>query len=75
MTSMYLGGEIGAGYVHYRTEAQSLWQAHAHLEGVWLRPTDVTLYVHNALLSEPGRPIKDIELFKYLRFLQWLVRN
>ena len=54
MTSMYLGGKIGVGYVGSRTEAQPLSQAHAHLRGVWFRPTDVTLYVHNALLLEQG---------------------
>ena len=74
MTSMYFRGEIGAGYVHSHTEAQPLWQAHAHWGGVWLRATDVTLYVQCTTIRARADN-KRYRTPKYLRFLQWLVKN
>ena len=74
MTIMHLGGESGARYVHSRTEAQPLWQAHVHWGGVWLRATDVTLYVQCTTIRARAYN-KRYRTPKYLRFLQWLVKN
>ena len=56
------------GYGWSVLKALPLLLMHAHLIGVWLRPTGVTL--QNALLCEPERPIKIEENIAEMLFSQ-----
>ena len=55
---------VTAGYRYSLTEAPPFRQEHAHLGGVWLRPTHVTKDIKNALLLEPEQPLNAQELLR-----------